>query len=165
MCIVCKLGANPDALQNQNKRGRNMHRLILLSAFFMATAIAGGLLLTVDGQQTKTATDGPYTAAKTGNPCTSNECKPIGCASCVKLQVNLPLTAQVIKVHCWANAGYPNDLPHGQFQEVACGVDVAWSIFEPPVTTTTTSNTVVTTRYHNRSGDRDRDVKLTVDYQ
>ena len=142
-----------------------MRRVILLSALLIATAISGSLLLTVHGQAQKTAVDGPYTANKTVNQCTADVCKPTGCASCVKLQVNLPLTAQVTKVRCWTNAGVKDELPHGQFREIPCGTDWAWSIFDAPVTTTTANNTTVTTTYHNRSHNRDRDVKLTVDYQ
>jgi len=141
-----------------------MRRVSLLSALLIVTAIGGGFLLTVHAQQ-KTATDGPRTAAKTVNQCTENTCKPSGCASCVNLQVNLPLTAQVIKIHCWTNAGVNDELPHGQLREIPCGTDWAWSIFDTPVTSTTGSNTTVTTTYHNRSHNRDRDVKLTVDYE
>jgi hypothetical protein len=146
-----------------------MRRLVLLSALLMAIAISGGRPTTVHGQQLKTATDGPHTTPKTGSNCTSNTCtNQGGCATCVTLTVYMPLTAQVAAngIHCWTNAGgKEGDLPHGQFAELACGKDGGWSIFDPPVTTTTAGNTIVTTTYHNRSSDRDRDVKLIVNYQ
>jgi hypothetical protein len=153
------------SIKSELKEGAKMRHLVLFGAFLMAIAIGDGQLLRVHGQQTKTAINGPYTAARTVNRCTSNECKRAGCASCVKLQANLSFAAQIIKIHCWTNAGYPDDLPQGQFQEVACGADVSWSIFNSPVTSTTSNNTVVATTHHNRSHNRERDVKLAVDYR
>lgn len=114
--------------------------------------------------QGKVTRSGEFTAPKTVNQCTSNDCKPTGCASCIDLTVYLPLGAQVDSIHCLTNAGYPNDFQHHDLHEVACGQDVSWSIFDTPVQSTTPNNTVVSTKYHNRSHNRDRDVELVVNW-
>ena len=106
---------------------------------------------------------GVYNAPKTGHPVTTNTC---GVARCVELVIYLPLTAQNIKPHCYVNIK-PNttdDLPHGQLAEVGCGVDTAWSIFDEPIVQTTPTNVVVRTVFHNRSDNRDRDMKLVAEW-
>jgi hypothetical protein len=110
------------------------------------------------------AESGVYTANKCGHDVKTNDCSE---ARCVNLEVYLPLGAQVVATHCYANitlnAG--PDLPHYQFNEVPAGVDTSWSIFDYPVQQSTPTNVVVRTTYHNRSSDRDRDVKLVVDWE
>jgi len=135
----------------------------IVVASFLGAILCVAVFLTqrVHGQVTK-ANSGIKTAHKVGHNCTSNTWdNEGGCASCVDLAVSVPVSAQITAYHCLTNAGYPNDYPHYQMHEVRCGEDVSWSIFEPP----SVNGNTVTTRYHNRSSDRDRDVELTVDYQ
>jgi hypothetical protein len=113
--------------------------------------------------QLKTNSSGEYTAHKVGSNCTNSDC-----AVKIPLAVYLPLGAQVKAIHCFANikenVENPSDYPHHELHPVTCGKDVSWSIFTTPVQQTTPTNVTVTTEYQNRSSDRDRDVRLDVDW-
>jgi hypothetical protein len=105
-------------------------------------------------------------AAKTGMDCTTNACRDNGgCATCVRLDLQLPLNAKVLAVHCFTNAHHPEDFPKSELHEIRCTADNAWSIFESPVVTYGSEFSVVTTIFHNRSSDRDRMVRLDVEWQ
>lgn len=110
--------------------------------------------------------DGPRVANKAKSGCTDNACSDSGgCATCLRFTVYVPLDAQQLKVRCYTVANYPVDYPHGNLHEVACGQDVAWSIFSSPNISTTPNNKTITTVFYNRSDDRDRDAKVVVEYQ
>jgi hypothetical protein len=114
-----------------------------------------------------TNSSGEYTAPEVGANCSSDQCstKGEGCASCVSLIIHLPLGAWVTKTHCFTNANYPTDHPRHDLHEVPCGADISWSRFDTPIITATDADVIVRTTYHNRSSDRTRDVKLTVEWQ
>jgi hypothetical protein len=132
----------------------------------VVSVIAVYLVAASSGAQVLTSEDGPRVANKTGGSCKDNQCKNSGgCASCLGFTIYVPLDAQNLKVHCYTVANYPNDYAHGDLHEVACGQDVAWSIFDSPNISTTATNKIVATTFHNRSGDRDRDAKVVVEYQ
>lgn len=129
---------------------------LAISAFVLACAS--------EAQQTRTQDSGIYTAQKTGHQTTTNNCDD---AKCVSLSVSVPLGSQIVAIRCYANIRLDGgaDLPHNQFNEVPCGRDVSWSIFDRPVTQTSQQAVTVSTTYHNRSHDRDRDVKLVVEFR
>jgi Tfp pilus assembly protein PilF len=108
------------------------------------------------------ASSGVSTVRACGAACTENTCSPSGCARCVQLSVSIPVNAVVKGWHCMTTAAYPKD--NSRLQEVPCGQDVAWSIFDAPTQEPTGQNTAVHTTYHNRSGDRSRQVEFLVDY-
>jgi hypothetical protein len=132
----------------------------------IVAALMALLLATGSGAQVLTSEDGPRVANKVGHPCTDNTCKDKGgCASCLYFSVYVPLDAQALKIRCYTVANYPNDFAHGDLHEVSCGQDVSFSVFDSPSVSTTPTNKIVTTTFHNRSGDRDRDAKVVVEYQ
>jgi hypothetical protein len=99
----------------------------------------------------------------TGRDCTTNVCREQGgCASCVRLDVQLPLEAKVLSVHCLTTAHYPDDSP---IHEVPCTQDNAWSIFDSPVISRGPQFSVVSTVFHNRSSNRNRVVKFVLDWR
>jgi hypothetical protein len=119
-------------------------------------------------QATKSACTGVLVANKVGHNCTDNTCsnKSRGaCASCVDLTVSLPQGSEVVAKHCYTVAWYPDDHKHGDLHEIECTEDNSWSIFDDPFVDSSGSSVRVSTTYHNRSGDRDRDVKLCVDWR
>jgi predicted nucleic acid-binding Zn ribbon protein len=97
-----------------------------------------------------------YTVGGTGSQCGDN-----GCAQKQQLRVDLPSGAQVDAVHCLTTAHYPDD---SGLHEVDCMTDNAWSIFDAPRTDTYQNSVVVTTTYYNRSHNRNRTIRLTVDW-
>ena len=118
--------------------------------------------------QTKTACTGVLVAPKTGHNCTENTCsnKSSGaCASCVDLVVSVPQGSEVVSKHCYTVAAYPDDSAHGSLHEVECTKDNSWSVFDDPVVDSSGSSVKVSTTYHNRSDNRDRDVKLCVEWR
>jgi hypothetical protein len=128
-------------------------------------AISIFMIATVSqAQQTRTQDSGIYTAQKTGHQTKTNNCDD---AKCVSLSVSVPLGSQIVAIRCYANIRLDGgaDLPHNQFNEIPCGQDVSWSIFDRPVTQTSQQAITVSTTYHNRSDNRDRDVKLVVEFR
>jgi len=117
----------------------------------------------VQAQQVRALQSGIYTARKTGHQTRTNDCSD---AKCVALSVSLPPGSQIVAIKCYANIrldGGP-DLPYYQLNDIPCGQDVSSSIFDRPVTQTSQQAITVSTTYHNRSHDRDREVKLVVDF-
>jgi hypothetical protein len=112
------------------------------------------------------ADTGEQAAPNTGQDCKTDSCSNSnqGCASCVYLALHLPPEAWVTKTHCYTNAQYPHDYQRHELHEVPCGEDISWSRFDTAIVSATPREVVVRTTYHNRSSDRTRDVKLTVDW-
>jgi hypothetical protein len=79
------------------------------------------------------------------------------------MSLHLPADSWVLKTHCFTNAGYPDD--GKDLHEVDCGTDIAWSIFDTPRVTATQSEVTVVSTFRNRSSNRNRLAKLTVDWQ
>ena len=105
-------------------------------------------------------------APNTHRDCTSNTCREDGgCASCARLFVELPPDTKVLAIHCFTNAHAPDDFPKSELHEVACTQDNAWSIFESPIVKSGSSSNYITTVFHNRSSDRDRVVRLDVEWR
>lgn len=76
---------------------------------------------------------------------------------CVTVTAKYPIEAIRRAVRCYTTANYPDDEP---LHEVACTEDNAWSVFESPIG----GRGEVSAVYHNRSHNRDRKVKIEVDY-
>jgi len=108
---------------------------------------------------------GAILVRQVGSDCKSNDCQ--SCAVCDTYTIPLPGNARVIKVHCWTTANYPSDYAPNDLHEVDCGTDVAWSIWDQPTQEyqQATGKLAVYSTYHNRSSDRDRYVKLSVEWQ
>jgi hypothetical protein len=99
----------------------------------------------------KTQKTGVLTVPHAHGNCTTNACAPSqGCASCQTLTVYLPLTAQVIAIRCYTNAGGGGG-DSGSPQQVACGDLDAWATFDSPKQYSTPNNTVVETVFHNQA--------------
>jgi hypothetical protein len=130
-------------------------------------ALLVGILVCPLWCQSRTANSPELTAAAVGMNCTSDTCssRHEGCASCVELVVSLPPKAWVTKTHCYTTANYPDDHLRHDLHEVDCGVDNSWSIFDTPIVSATPSRVVIRSTYHNRSSNRSRDVKLTVEWR
>lgn len=129
--------------------------------------VALALFVPVLSAQTKTATTGDLPAPHANGQCKSNDCYVQGqntnCCRCVNLKAYMPLGAQVVATRCYTTAGGESgDVP---IRTVTCGQDVGWSVFDPTKQYTTPNNTVVETTYHNRSHNRDRTVRLEVDWK
>lgn len=69
---------------------------------------------------------------------------------------------EVVAVHCLTTAYYPHD---SSLHEVEFTRDNAWSIFDEPRIDTYQNSVVVTTTYYNRSHNRNRTVRLTVEWR
>lgn len=126
------------------------------------------LMLSARAQDTRQACTGVLVAPKVGHNCTENTCSNRSqgaCASCVDLTVSVPQGSEVVAKHCYTVAGYPDDSHHGDLHEVACTTDNSWSVFDDPIVDSSGSSVVVRTTFHNRSGDRDRDAELCVDWR
>lgn len=113
----------------------------------------------------RTAFTGDIPVAATGVNCIDDTCKQPdgsgGCAACVDLTIYLPLGAQVHGIRYFSTAGGPaGDVP---MRQVTPG-DFAWSLMEAAQVTSTSTNVVVKAKYHNRSHNRARAVKLEVDW-
>jgi hypothetical protein len=116
---------------------------------------------TVHGQDSTDS--GQYNVSHANGQCKDNACGTQGgCAACQQLVVNLPAGAQVDSIHCYTTAAYPNDTG---IHEVSCTTDNSWSVFDQPVIQTSTGGGVnISTTYHNRSHNRGRTVKLSVNW-
>lgn len=130
-----------------------------------ATLEAKELYLPTD-RPIKTARTGNVSVPSTGSNCTSNTCKPTGCATCALLRVHLPLGAQVVAIRYYHTAQYtpsnPNDYAHPVQQGPG---ESAWAMMEGAAQYTTPQNVIVQTVYHNRSHNRARQAALEVDWQ
>lgn len=138
---------------------------IFTNALFVALTLSCTL---VGARATRTACTGVLVANKVGHDCKENRCsnKIQGtCASCVDLTVSLPQGSEVVATRCYTVAWYPDDYAHGDLHQVPCTTDNSWSIFDDPVVDSSGNSVRVSTTYHNRSDDRDRDVKLCVDWR
>lgn len=101
-----------------------------------------------------------HAVASTGSYCYENVCDKDpttgensgGCAKCFDFRVYLPLNAQIKSVAYLSTAGYPDDVP---LREVGAG-EQAWAYMTPYVLDTTPNNRVVSSRFFNRSHNRDR---------
>jgi hypothetical protein len=139
-----------------------MRRVPLVALLVLAFVAIGSFVNSgrVHGQNSTPS--GELHVSHANGQCKDNTCTPTGCAGCVQLTVNLPPGAQYQRSHCFTTANYPDDIG---IHEVACTTDNAWSVFDDPVVSTTNGGGVtVTTTYHNRSHNRDRTVKLSVDW-
>jgi hypothetical protein len=87
------------------------------------------------------------------------------CASCITLTSYMPLTAQVVSIRCLTTATTNGGDDSQNVRVVPCGALDGWATFDRPVQSTSPTNTVVTTKFHNRSHNRNRDVELQVDYR
>ena len=135
-------------------------KTLLFTGFVIAFAA-----LSAHSQQgpTKTSKSQLDTANKTLRQCNDNNC---ACAVCRTLYVELPPGATIMGVHCFTNAHYPDDYPHGQFHEVGCTQDNSFSVFDAPKVVTFGNGAMeVRIIFHNRSHDRDRDITATVDWR
>lgn len=164
-----------------NRRVQALRLPLLLISFALALAPArtkvatSGNVLAVGRMDTcpsstsqnaqKNVSSSPvFEAPRTGRDCKSNACRDDGgCATCVKLVVEVPPETKVVAVHCFTNAHYPEDFPKAELHEVTCTEDNAWSIFESPIVREASG--LVTTVFHNRSSDRDRVVRLDVEWR
>ena len=117
--------------------------------------------------QLKTATSGARTASAVGFNCTTDMCSNsgAGCASCIRLTVELPANAWVVKTHCYTTANYPGDYDRNHLHQVACGMDNSWSFFDSTIVVATKQHVLVRTTFHNRSHNLSRDARLDVDWQ
>jgi len=117
--------------------------------------------------QSKVFDSGLRTAQAVGANCTADKCSTDagGCASCIDFVLQLPPEAWVTKTRCFTTASYPDDLPRHEPHEVPCGADVSFSRFDTPIVAATKTFVEVRSVYHNRSSDRARDAKMTVEWQ
>jgi hypothetical protein len=144
-------------------------RVSRLLQFPLLMASLAGIVLVpgLQGQRSISTADSlERTAEAVGRNCTTDVCSTVhtGCASCIDITITLPPQAWVTKTHCLTNADNPDDRPRHQLHEVPCGLDVSWSRFETPIVTATTTGVTIHTIYHNRSSNRDRDIKVTADW-
>jgi hypothetical protein len=138
---------------------------IFVKTLFVTSVLSCAL---AQGQATRTACTGVFVANKVGHDCKENTCSNKiqgACGSCVDLAVSLPQGSEVVAARCYTVAWYPNDYAHGDLHEIPCTKDNSWSIFDDPVVDSSGNSVRVSTTYHNRSGDRDRDAKLCVDWR
>lgn len=97
-----------------------------------------------------------------GKSCDSNRCSPWGCATCQGFQVEIPANAQNPKPHCWTSADTKDTKT---VHEIPCGVDWAWSFFDPPSRSLGPNGEILfRTFYYNRSNIRYRLAEFTVEY-
>jgi hypothetical protein len=123
----------------------------------MLGLVAIGSVIAVQPASAGNPTSSPdYTVRGTGTPCGGN-----GCAQQQQLRVDLPAGAQVDAIHCYTTANYPDDTG---LHEVNCTTDNAWSIFDAPRIDPYPNEVIVWTTYYNRSHNRSRVVRLTVDW-
>lgn len=80
-------------------------------------------------------------------------------ANCVPVAVVIPAGAQVTGIEYWA-ADQTGNKPCYQGQDCQVG----WSRFDPPVTYSAGNETVITSNFRNWSGDRTRNVTMTVHF-
>jgi hypothetical protein len=99
------------------------------------------------------------TVQATGSDCTSNNC-----ATSTELIVRLSAGAKVARVHYFTNASGNPALDEPNVREITPG-DVGWSFMAPAsIAQEAGGETVVKTTYFNRSSNRARQAKITVDY-
>jgi hypothetical protein len=111
-------------------------------------SIVFAALSNVSVAEDKTACTGVYVANKTGVQCKDNTCSDKvrgACATCADLAISLPQGSQVVSEQCWTVAHYKDDYGHNDLHQVACGQDVAWSIFDRPVVDSSGSSVRVIT--------------------
>jgi hypothetical protein len=143
--------------------GRVTCVLLLVTMIALVVSLA-------QAQATQTTCTAVQVAHKVGHDCTSNTCAPGNsrndCASCLNFNLGLPAGSTVVAKHCYTVAHYPDDYKHGDLHEiVSCTTDNSWSIFDDPAVSSTATGVTVSTTFRNRSGDRDRDAKLCVDWK
>ena len=97
--------------------------------------------------------------------CNDRPCKEDGgCAGCAWITAFLPLTATVLRVRYYSNAGGPAG-DHPRPVQVAAQKHDNWSEVYPHQTFTTPSNTVVRFRMRNWSHNRTRSAAMEVDWR
>jgi hypothetical protein len=140
---------------------RRVTFVCLLTLSLMLVVLSVVRTKTVHGQDRTDS--GQYNVSHANGQCKDNACSTQGgCAACQQLVVNLPAGAQVDSIHCYTTAAYPNDTG---IHEVSCTTDNSWSVFDQPVIQTSPGGGVnISTTYHNRSHNRGRTVKLSVDW-
>lgn len=175
MAIRIRIRCNRSNSFSANKAtGMERSASARLSLSRRATCLAISLLVFLfpvsaqnSSAQLKTASSGERSSAATGLNCTTNTCSTTGagCASCIRLTVELPANAWVVRTHCYTTANYPDDYHRDDLHEVACGLDASWSQFDTTIVIANNNRVVVETTYHNRSDNRTRDVRLDVDWR
>lgn len=131
-------------------------RRLAFGILLVAGLVLFGSLITLKRVLADTSSSPDYTVSAVGHDCPTN-----ACAVQQQLRVDLPAHVTVDAVHCLTTANYQDDTG---MHEVGCTTDNAWSVFDEPRKDYYDSEVIVWTTYYNRSGDRQRRVRLTVDW-